>query len=97
VSEPHTRLIRDLLARCDGAAMVRHSRVRPWASATFTGARHRIGLTVAPAVADWLSEQLDTIVFAIPGHVVADIVLADSRLADGRMLLEIEALTIEAH
>jgi hypothetical protein len=76
---------------------VRHSRVRPWASATFSGARHRIGLTAAPAVADWLTEQLDMIAFAIPGHIVADIVLTDSRLADGRMLLEIEALTIEAH
>lgn len=53
---------------------------RPWASATFTGARHAIVLEAAASAAwnAWLAALPET-EFALPGHVVAD--LAVERIA----------------
>lgn len=72
-----------------------------WASVTFTGARHRLRVTLdgdgaVGAAADFL-EKLPDIDLPIPGHIVADIALvAEQRSDDGRhAVLELEALTIE--
>jgi hypothetical protein len=93
--DPQPRLVRDLVARTDGAARLIDVRSRPWSSATFNGARHRIRLAVPAPAADWLGEQLGSIEFAIPGHIVADIMLTRRRTADPLTEVEIEALTIE--
>jgi hypothetical protein len=95
--DPHTHLIRDLLAQVDGRATLQRSSSRRWASVTFTGARHRLSVVAPPPAADWLTERLDAIEFAIPGHLVADIALIGCRKTAGQFELEIEALTIEDH
>jgi hypothetical protein len=72
-----------------------------WASVTFTGAQHRLRLTLdgpgaAGAAADFLA-SMGNLDLPIPGHITADIAL----LADGRSdagdhaWLELEILTIE--
>ena len=72
-----------------------------WASVTFTGARHRLRVTLdgesaVGAAADFLA-QLPDLDLPVPGHIVADIALvAEERGDDGRYAaLELEALTIE--
>jgi hypothetical protein len=74
-----------------------------WASVTFTGARHRLRVTLegdgaVGAAADFL-EQLPDLDLPLPGHIVADIALvAEERGDTGRYAaLELEALTIEDH
>jgi len=72
-----------------------------WASVTFTGARHRLQVTLdgegaVGAAADFL-DKLPDLDLPIPGHIVADIALvAEQRGDDGRhATLDLEALTIE--
>lgn len=72
-----------------------------WASVTFTGARHRLRVTLAGdgavgAAADFLA-QLPDLDLPLPGHIVADIALVAERRDDGGRYaeLELEALTIE--
>ncbi len=62
---------------------------------TFTGARHWVRMMLADAAADALAEGLEEHEFAIPGHLVADVVVASRHDAGAMATLEIEALTIE--
>jgi hypothetical protein len=61
---------------------------RPWASATFVGAHHALEVDGAPteALLAWLAALPETAI-AVPGHVVADLVVRGSR---------VEALVLEA-
>lgn len=72
---------------------------RPWASATFTGMRHRLEVRIdetgAGGEAQRLMRSLPEMDFRLPGHLVADIALIERRGADGGMAFTIEALTIE--
>jgi hypothetical protein len=95
MADAHAGLIRSLLAQVDGQATLIDSSSRPWASVTFTGARHRLRISAPAGAADWLTERLDEIEFIIPGHIVADIVLTECTVSDGLFALAIEALTIE--
>ncbi len=95
MSDPHARLIAALNARAGGAGEVLQACSRPWASVTFTGARHLIRMMLPDAAADRLCEGLDEHEFAIPGHLVADVTVASRHDAGGFVTLEIEALTIE--
>ena len=72
-----------------------------WASVTFTGARHRLRVTLdgqgaVGSAADFL-DKLPDLDLPLPGHIVADIALvAEERGDSGRhAVLELEALTIE--
>ena len=71
-----------------------------WQSLTFVGERHEISLRIpgpnAEAAAERISDGLDAAEFTIPGHVVADIVLATpaQKIGDGSIMLQLEALTI---
>ena len=72
-----------------------------WASVTFTGARHKLRLTLdgdgaVGSAADFL-EKLPDLDLPIRGHIVADIALvAEERGDNGRYVaLDLEALTIE--
>jgi hypothetical protein len=73
-----------------------------WQSLTFIGEQHRIRLRIpAPGAADIaarLVNGLDDSEFSIPGHVVADIALADEPQLreDESIALTIEALTVES-
>lgn len=73
-----------------------------WQSLTFIGERHRIRLRIigadsGPAAAR-LADGIEDAEFAIPGQVVADIVVATGphQEPDGGASLTIEALTIAA-
>ncbi|MFD1610920.1 hypothetical protein ACFSCW_03805 [Sphingomonas tabacisoli] len=84
-ADPHRALIRVLTARYPGL-LVLASRSEPWASVTFTGARHELTCQGAPD-----PTGIDEAELALPGHIVADVQVTRS---GGR--ISIEALTIEA-
>ncbi len=91
--DPHQQLSR-VLAEL-GRAEIVESRETPWASATFSGARHRFRLRVPPNAqrpfADLSEREFD-----FPGHIVADITVIDhAEHAGDAMHLTIEALTVE--
>lgn len=78
------------------AATVADSEMTRWASATFTGARHRLMLSTKDGA------SLDTWVAAlpeadlpIPRHLIADVVVVWVVRRDGVAMVEIEALTVE--
>ncbi len=83
-ADPHRALIRALLARYSGLAVL-DGRTEPWASATFVGMRHILDCAGPPPAG------LEEAEFDLPGHIVADITCC----AEGGSL-RIEALTIEA-
>jgi hypothetical protein len=84
-----------------GAARVERLAREEWASVTFSGARHRLGLTFegagAVGFAADLLERLPDLELAVPGCILADIaLLAEARRDDGcYAYLELEALTID--
>lgn len=84
-ADPHRALIRALVARYPGL-LVLAGESEPWASVTYTGARHTFTCTAGPDLAG-----IEEAEFALPGHIVADIGIERS----GDRLV-IEALTIEA-
>ncbi|MDO6416355.1 hypothetical protein Q4F19_18360 [Sphingomonas sp. BIUV-7] len=89
-------LIAALAARGGEESDVRALPSRNWASATFSGARHRLEICLPSAAAVAAFEDgLADAQFALRGHLVADIVVAGRRAAGAGTLLEIEALTIE--
>lgn len=67
-----------------------------WQSATFTGARHMLTLEASPSfqLDAWLTALPDA-EFRLRGHLVADIAVAQIERAGGRVVLCLEALTIE--
>ena len=83
-ADPHRALIRALVARYPGL-LILASAAEPWASATFTGARHE--LRFDPNIDLAGLEEMD---LPLPGHLVADICWRAEANA-----IVIEALTIE--
>lgn len=67
-----------------------------WASATFAGARHTIGLAGADdaALAAWIAGLPDADL-PIRGHVVADLSVVSIVRGGDEARIEIEALTVE--
>ena len=101
--DPATALIRAVLTLARGDAQLEEHRGTAWASATFTGMRHvmRVSLLGEDGVrtGEWLASVLPDHEFCIRGHLVADIaVTAVHRRTEGTpaMMLTIEALTVEA-
>ena len=82
-ADPHRALVRALLVR-HPKLCIAEARTEPWASATFTGMRHILRCAPLDLVG------LEDAEFALPDHVVVDIVAE----ANGDLLV-IEALTIE--
>lgn len=91
------RALTNALLKFATPAEMRGSRERPWASVTFTGARHWFALSVGPARADFITTLLPDFEFDIPGHLVADISVAGTRPDGDRVILDVEALTVETH
>jgi hypothetical protein len=81
------------------AAKVIASTSIPWASVTFTGARHNIRLAIngpdAGRKAAALAQSLSCEEFDLPGHLVADLITADPEIDGDQAILAIEALTVE--
>lgn len=73
---------------------------RPWASITFSGARHRLVLRIAgagaAAAADAFLDGLEGREFALRGHILADIVVVREVREPGGVRLTLEALTVES-
>lgn len=68
----------------------------PWASVSFTGARHRIALEMAAtdAAHAWLA-ALPELDLPVRGHLVADLHVAREDVERGRLHVLLEALTVE--
>lgn len=85
-----------------GAARLTDHRAIEWASATFTGARHEIAVVLDPAprtageppLAEAIAARLAHAEAVLPGHLLADMILADHVQADGELRLAVEALTL---
>lgn len=75
---------------------VETAEARRWASATFTGARHKLHLSGphSHAFDQWLAE-LPEAEFALGEHLVADVVVIAQQISGVTMAAEIEALTVE--
>jgi hypothetical protein len=91
---PHRRLSRLLARELPPEAAFGESRLHPWASANFVGARHIFPCIVtggdAAALRRALQDRLSDACWSLPGHIVADI--AVETCDDG---LRIEVLTVE--
>jgi hypothetical protein len=101
--DPATALIRAVLTLAGGAAQLEEHRGTAWASATFTGMRHVMRISLADAdgitTGEWLVSILPEHEFKIAGHLVADLAITEvHRREEGTpaMMLTIEALTVEA-
>lgn len=104
VADPHRALERVLSERLASAdAIITASWTQPWASATFSGARHEFELQLegqsACRNAQAFSTQARHAEFDLPGHIVADFNVrfdAGAQRQEGSAILHIEALTVEA-
>ena len=99
------RLCRSVCIALGGTADLIESQERPWASATFSGARHvitvRVPLDDADSPASALLAKLPDYEFDLAGEIVADCVVTmqrHNRDTDGRLWLvcSVELLTIVA-
>lgn len=91
--DPHTRLAKALAALASGEIL--ESSQTAWASATFSGARHRYVLDLgASGAADALADLAD-VEFDLPGHIVADILVSERQRSSDIHRVTIEALTVE--
>ncbi|MGN6375552.1 MAG: hypothetical protein ACTHMG_08350 [Sphingomonas sp.] len=90
-----TLLTRALIAAGPAVTVVARQ-ATPWASATFSGARHEMTLT-APASARlerWLA-ALPEADFTLRGHLVTDLVVTSVTTSDAGAIIRLEALTVE--
>ena len=99
------RLCRAVCGALGGNADLIESQERPWASATFSGARHiitvRIPVDERDSTVPTLLAKLPDYEFNVPGEIVADCVVSmqrHNRDCDGRLwlLCTVELLTILA-
>ena len=71
-----------------------------WQSLTFIGERHELTLRVlgsqADAIAARLVDEIEEAEFALRGHIVADIAVAEPPMhcSDGSIEVKLEALTL---
>ena len=93
---PHRRLRRLLASALPTGMTIGASTFRPWASANFVGARHifpcALAVGDAEAVSVALQSELGAAEWALPGHVVADVVVECRGAQDA---VQIEILTVE--
>lgn len=82
--DPHVRVIAHLVQIGEPDMSVIASSSRPWASATFLGAQHRIVLRFSGADAHsratCFAEALPEAEFSISGHIVADACVDEWRM-----------------
>ncbi|WP_106638846.1 hypothetical protein [Allosphingosinicella vermicomposti] len=94
-------LLRAIRKRAGCAVMtIEELSSRPWASATFSGARHKLALRLdgvdAEEVATRFAAGIEAAEFALRGHIVADIAVVGADNLDGSAVrLRVEALTVE--
>lgn len=93
---PHRRLRRLLVRELPHGLALGASTFRPWASANFVGAHHLFPCVLATGdvamLCAVLQDRLGAIEWALPGHIVADVVVERAAEPDA---LRIEILTVE--
>lgn len=103
LSRAATALIRALVERTGldkNRIVLIECRSVDWQSLTFIGERHELSLRLPPPDAEEalmaLTGGLEDAEFDLPGHVVVDIALMQSPVAerDGSVIVDLEALTI---
>ena len=97
--DPGTQLERALVHSAAEAGVILSlatATATPWASVTFTGARHRLTLVTAPcpSLDSWLAGLSET-EFRLRGHLVADLTVAGASSAAESIEVTLEALTVE--
>ncbi|TVV75356.1 hypothetical protein [Sphingomonas solaris] len=96
MQDAQTLLLRAMRTTGDPMPGLRAAHSEAWASATFAGARHRFELEPAsPGHADAFAVRLTRADYRLPGHLVADIVVAARTETTQGIALTIEALTVE--
>lgn len=85
--DPHTRAIAQLLALAGPDSSVIATSSRPWASATFLGAKHTVELLIGGSDAidraETFARALPDAEFSISGHIVADACVDEWRMTTG--------------
>ena len=94
------QLLARLLTMAPEGCALEEASLRPWSSATFIGAQHRIGLHLtgldAKAQATQLGERLCASDFGLRSHIVADLAVDEVREeSDGSASIVLAILTIE--
>lgn len=95
---PHGRLLRLLAKILPSDVQIEKSILKPWASASFIGARHIFWLDVQvpdgghDGLAKALHQRLDDIIWPLSGHIVADCAVTPNDDGSG---LQLEMLTVE--
>lgn len=97
--DPGTQLERALVRSAAEAGVVLSlaaATATPWASVTFTGARHRLTMVAACSASldSWLAD-LPEAEFRLRGHLVADLAVAGAMTAAELVEVTLEALTVE--
>ncbi len=104
LSSTAASLLRALIARAGASRdriLLSEARSTEWQSLTLIGERHVMRLRVpgpgAEAIVRNLVEGIEDAEFAIPGQIVADIVVVGTvqRNDDGSITVSLEALTID--
>ena len=100
-ADPHAGLLRHLrarLAQAGLAAELQSSHSERWASATFTGARHRFHFAAAGLAegVQRIAAELGESDLPLPDHIVADIALVPAAPGPDGLHFSVEALTVEA-
>ena len=93
-----TLLIRALRSHASAAGVamqVESIACTPWASATFVGTLHRLTIAAdpVPGLRDWI-DGLPEAVFAMRGHIVADLSVDRIETIDGREHVTVGVLTL---
>ena len=93
-----TLLIRALRGHAAAASLTMHVEsiaCTPWASATFVGTLHRLTMAAVPVpgLRDWI-DSLPEAVFAMRGHIVADLSVDRIETIDGREHVTVGVLTL---
>jgi hypothetical protein len=77
-----------------------HASETPWASVTFSGARHHYAFSAkdhaGPDFPHGWDHDLRCDAFNLPGHILADIIVSKRPTARNGVALLVEALTVEA-
>ena len=93
---PHRRLRRLLARELPSGVSLDASTLRPWASASFVGARHNFPCSVAagdPAdLRRSLAAHLERVEWRLAGHIVADVAV---EIAESGRSLCVEMLSVE--
>lgn len=101
IADPLDALVEAVIAQLSPACVsVVKRRSTPWASVTFTGARHELDLVIeGPHALDTARLFVDSAPsadYAIEGHLVADVAVTSYLIMGEDVWLSLEILTVEA-